>query len=153
SDGRRLDPEWAVAVGVDVCRALEHAHGRGIVHRDLKPANVWLAEDGTARLGDFGLAATGRRSRDAVEGMLAGPVASLPPARALAAASAARADLYSLGALLYEMLTGQPPFPGDDAVAIISQHLNADPVAPSVHNPGLPKQADEAILRLLAKSP
>src|SRR5262249_12737907 len=79
SDGRRLDPEWAVAVGVDVCRALEHAHGRGIVHRDLKPANVWLAEDGTARLGDFGLAATGRRSRDAVEGMLVGTVAYLPP--------------------------------------------------------------------------
>ena len=134
-DGRRLDVERAIAIAIDVCRALEHAHSRGIVHRDLKPANIWLGDDGAARLGDFGLATTDRRSRAAVEGMLVGTVAYLPPEQALGGSSDARSDLYSLGAMLYEMLTGQPPFPGDDAVAIIGQHLNAEPVAPSRHRP------------------
>jgi predicted ATPase/class 3 adenylate cyclase len=149
----RLEIAQALGIGADVCRALEHAHGCGIVHRDLKPANVWLDEDGSARLGDFGLAATDRRSRAAVEGMLVGTVAYLPPEQALGRASEPRSDLYSLGALLYEMLTGQPPFPGDDAVAIISQHLNAEPVAPSRHRPEVPRALDELVLRLLAKAP
>jgi predicted ATPase len=150
--GRRLPVERALEIGADVCRALEHAHARGIVHRDLKPANAWLAEDGTARLGDFGLAATDRRSRAAVEGMLVGTVAYLPPEQALGRASDQRSDLYSLGAMLYEMLTGQPPFPGDDAVAIISQHLNAAPVPPSRHA-DVPEAVDDLVLRLLAKAP
>ena len=149
---RRVGPERAIAVAIDVCRALEHAHARGIVHRDIKPANVWLGDDGAARLGDFGLA-TDRRSRVGVEGMLVGTVAYLPPEQALGRAADARADLYSLGALIYEMAAGQPPFPGDDAVAIISQHLNADPVPPSRHNPELPRALDDLVLRLLAKAP
>jgi eukaryotic-like serine/threonine-protein kinase len=154
AEDRRLPVERALAIAADVCRALEHAHARGIVHRDLKPANVWLAEDGAARLGDFGLAATGQRSQATMEGMLVGTVAYLPPEQALGRASDARADLYSLGALLYEMLTGQPPFPGDDAVAIISQHLNATPVPPSSRDaPGVSPALDELVLRLLAKSP
>jgi class 3 adenylate cyclase/tetratricopeptide (TPR) repeat protein len=153
SPGRRLDVEQALGIAIDVCRALEHAHARGIVHRDLKPANVWLDASGSARLGDFGLATTDRRSRAAVEGMLVGTVAYLPPEQALGRSSDARADLYSLGAMLYEMLTGEPPFPGDDAVAIISQHLNAAPVAPSHHRAELPSSLDEPILRLLAKAP
>ena len=154
AEDRRLPVERALAIAADVCRALEHAHARGIVHRDLKPANVWLAEDGAARLGDFGLAATGQRSQATMEGMLVGTVAYLPPEQALGRASDARADLYSLGALLYEMLTGQPPFPGDDAVAIISQHLNATPVPPSSRDaPGVGPALDELVLQLLAKSP
>jgi len=150
---RRLPVERTLEIGADVCRALEHAHSRGIVHRDLKPANVWLAEDGAARLGDFGLAATDRRSRAAVEGMLVGTVAYLPPEQALGRGSDPRSDLYSLGALLYELLTGEPPFPGDDAVAIISQHLNAAPVPPSRDADDVPTAVDALILRLLAKSP
>jgi predicted ATPase len=153
AEGRRLEADRALQIAVDVCRALEHAHSRGIIHRDLKPANVWLAEDGTARLGDFGLAATDQRSRAAVEGMLVGTVAYLPPEQALGRAVDRRSDLYSLGALLYEMLTGEPPFPGDDAVAIISQHLNASPVPPSRHVPELPGALDELVLGLLAKAP
>jgi predicted ATPase len=151
--GRRLDPDRAIAIATDVCRALEHAHTRGIVHRDIKPANIWIGEDGAARLGDFGLAATGGRSRAAVEGMLVGTVVYLPPEQALGRASDARADLYSLGAVLYEMTTGQPPFPGDDAVAVISQHLNAEPVSPRRHEPAIPQGLDGLILRMLAKSP
>ena len=131
AEDRQLEPDRALEIAADVCRALEHAHARGIVHRDLKPANVWLGDDGTARLGDFGLATTDRRSRAAVEGMLVGTVAYLPPEQALGRGSDERSDIYSLGAMLYELLTGEPPFPGDDAVAIIGRHLNAKPVAPS----------------------
>ena len=153
TSGRRLEVDQAIGIAADVCRALEHAHSRGIVHRDLKPANVWLDASGSARLGDFGLATTDRRSRAAVEGMLVGTVAYLPPEQALGRSSDAQADLYSLGAMVYELLTGEPPFPGDDAVAIISQHLNATPVAPSRQRTELPTSLDEPILRLLAKAP
>ena len=151
--GRQLEIERAVAIAIDVCRALEHAHSRGIVHRDLKPANVWLGDDGTARLGDFGLATTDRRSRAAVEGMLVGTVAYLPPEQALGRSSDARSDLYSLGAMLYEMLTGQPPFPGrrrgrDHRPA--PQRAAGRALAP---RPEVPAALDRVVLELLAKAP
>ena len=85
--------------------------------------------------------------------MLVGTVAYLPPEQALGRASDARSDLYSLGAMLYELLTGEPPFPGEDAVGIIGRHLNADPVAPSRHRPEIPAALDEVVLGLLAKAP
>ena len=150
--GGHLEVSRAAEIAADVTRALEHAHARGIVHRDLKPANVWIDDDGRARLGDFGLATTEARSRVS-GGTLVGTVAYLPPEQALGEAAGPRSDLYSLGALLYEMLTGQPPFPGDDAVSIISQHLHADPVPPSRHNPEVPEAVDRAVLALLAKRP
>ena len=115
SESGRLESERAIAIAIDICRALEHAHGHGIVHRDLKPANVWIDDEGRARLGDFGLAATERRSREAAEGTLIGTVAYLPPEQAIGRQVDDRADLYSLGALLYEMVTGRPPFAGADA--------------------------------------
>jgi predicted ATPase/class 3 adenylate cyclase len=151
--GRCLPPDRALEIAENVAQALEHAHARSIVHRDIKPANVWLGEDGTARLGDFGLATTGGRGRGAMEGVLVGTVAYLPPEQALGRAAEPRSDLYSLGALVYELLTGQPPFPGDDAVAIISQHLNSEPVAPSQIVDSIPPGLDRLILDLLAKRP
>ena len=150
--GGQLEVARAVEIAADVTRALEHAHSRGIVHRDLKPANVWIDDDGHARLGDFGLATTEARSRVS-GGTLVGTVAYLPPEQAVGEAASPQSDLYSLGALLYEMLTGQPPFPGDDAVSIISQHLHADPVPPSRHSPAVPEALDHAVLALLAKRP
>jgi len=150
--GGRLEVDRAVEIAADVTRALEHAHSRGIVHRDLKPANVWIDDDGHARLGDFGLATTEARARVS-GGTLVGTVAYLPPEQAVGEASGPRSDLYSLGALLYEMLSGQPPFPGDDAVSIISQHLHADPVPPSRHNPEVPEAIDRVVMGLLAKRP
>ena len=131
----RLPVERALAIAEQVCAALEHAHGHGIVHRDVKPSNVWLTRDGTAKLGDFGLAASLDRTRITMPGTLLGTAAYLPPEQALGRAADARSDLYALGAMLYEMLTGRPPFLGDDAVAVVSQHLSVPPVAPSWHNP------------------
>src|SRR3712207_569745 len=150
-DGR-LSVEEAARIGDHVCAALEHAHERGVVHRDIKAGNVWLTEDGTAKLGDFGLAMSADRSRVTAEGMMLGTVAYMPPEQALGRAADARSDLYSLGALLYEMVAGRPPFAGEDAVAVISQHINTVPVTPSWHSREVPPPLDELILALDRKS-
>ncbi len=149
----RLAIEDALRITTEVCRALEHAHARGIVHRDLKPGNVWLADDGTAMLGDFGLAIAANRSRITQEGMIVGTAAYLPPEQAVGGEVTPRSDLYSLGAMLYEMLTGRPPFVGDGSVAIIGQHLNAKPITPSWHNRKVGPDVDELVLSLLEKDP
>jgi class 3 adenylate cyclase len=153
AENRRLSLNEALRISNEVRLALEHAHSKGIIHRDLKPANIWLTQDGTAKLGDFGLAVALDRSRLTLEGTMVGTVAYMPPEQALGRQSDARSDLYSLGCVLYEMLTGRPPFLGDDNVAIISQHINTPPVAPSWHNPEIPKALESLILRCLAKNP
>ena len=115
----RIPLERSVEVAKETCRGLEFAHGRGIIHRDLKPGNVWLTEEGTAKIGDFGLAVALDRSRLTSEGMMVGTVSYMPPEQAMGGEVTPRSDLYSLGAMLYEMVTGRPPFLGDDSVAII----------------------------------
>jgi len=132
---------------------MEFAHSRGIVHRDLKPGNVWLTADGIAKIGDFGLAVALDRSRLTTEGMMVGTVSYMPPEQAMGGEVTPKSDLYSLGAMLYEMVTGRPPFLGDDSVAIIGQHINTPPVAPTWHNGQCPGALDALILRLLAKDP
>jgi class 3 adenylate cyclase len=153
AEGHRLSIDHAVRIANQIRQALEYAHGRGIIHRDLKPGNIWLAEDGTAKLGDFGLAMALDRSRVTMAGMMLGTVAYMPPEQALGRQADARSDLYSLGCVLYEMVAGRPPFLGDDTVAIISQHINTAPVAPSWHNPEVPRALEALIMRLLAKDP
>ncbi len=153
AENRRLPLDQALRIAVEVRQALEHAHERGIVHRDVKPGNIWLSEDGTAKLGDFGLAMALERSRLTMEGMMVGTVAYMPPEQALGREADARSDLYSWGCVFYEMVAGRPPFLGDDAVAIISQHINTAPVAPTWHNPEVPRALESLILRCLAKDP
>ena len=141
----------AVEIAADVTRALEHAHARGIVHRDLKPANVWLDDDGHARLGDFGLATTEGRSRVS-GGTLVGTVAYLPPEQALGEAAGPESDLYSLGALLYEMLTGQPAVPR----ATTRSRSSASTCTPTrcrprATTPRCPRRSTASVLGLLAK--
>jgi class 3 adenylate cyclase len=150
---RRLPVAEALRIARQVQEGLAHAHSRGIIHRDLKPGNIWLTEDGTAKIGDFGLAVAVDRSRLTMEGMMVGTVAYMAPEQALGRQPDARSDLYSLGCVTYEMLTGRAPFLGDDPVAIISQHINTAPVAPSWHNPEVPRALESLILRLLAKDP
>jgi class 3 adenylate cyclase len=153
SDAPQLTIADALRITEQVCGALAHAHAQGIVHRDLKPGNVWLAADGTAKLGDFGLAVALDRSRLTLAGMMVGTAAYMAPEQAVGGQVTARSDLYALGAMLYEMLTGRPPFLGDDHVAIISQHLNTRPVAPSWHNPQVGPDLEGLVLDLLEKDP
>ena len=153
ADDHRLPIADALRIGEQIALALEHAHERGVVHRDLKPANVWMAADGTARLGDFGLAVEADRSRITSEGMVVGTVAYLAPEQAVGRAPDKRSDLYALGTSLYEMLTGRPPFLGDDAVTVISQHLNTAPVSPTWHNAAVTPPIEALLLALLEKDP
>jgi hypothetical protein len=150
---RRLPIQEAIRIAQQVQQGLAHAHERGIIHRDLKPGNIWLTKDGTAKIGDFGLAVSLDRSRLTMEGMMVVTVAYMAPEQALGRQPDARSDLYSLGCVTYEMVTGRAPFLGDDPVAIISQHINTAPVAPSWHNPQVPRALESLIMRLLAKDP
>jgi tetratricopeptide (TPR) repeat protein len=149
----KLPLDQSISIAVQVCQGLEFAHAQGIIHRDLKPGNVWLTVDGTAKIGDFGLAVAIDRTRLTQAGMMVGTVSYMPPEQAMGGEVTARSDLYSLGAMLYEMVTGRPPFLGDDHVAVIGQHLNTPPVAPSWHRADCPRPLEALILRLLAKDP
>ena len=153
SPENRVPIDQALDIGRSVCRGLEFAHSKNIVHRDLKPGNVWMTSDGVAKIGDFGLAVATDRSRLTQHGMMVGTVSYMPPEQAMGGEVTAKADLYSLGAMMYEMVTGRPPFLGDDAIAIIGQHINTPPVAPSWHNSACPKPLEALIMRLLAKDP
>ena len=100
---------------------------------------MWLAADGTTRIGDFGLAVAVDRSRLTQQGTMVGTPSCMPPEQALGGEVTPQSDLYSLGAMLYEMATGRPPFVGDDYIAIIGQHINTTPVAPLFSLPELPQ--------------
>jgi hypothetical protein len=150
---RRLPIEQAIGIAKAVCRGLEYAHGKGVIHRDIKPGNVWLSGDGTAKVGDFGLALAVDLSRLTNEGMMVGTYYYMPPEQAMGGDITAQADLYSVGAMLYEMVTGRPPFTGDDMVAVIGQHINTPPVSPNWHRPDLPPALAALIMRLLEKDP
>ncbi len=139
-------------VARQICRALDHAHTHGLVHRDLKPENVIVDPSGLAKLTDFGLARS-VASRLTGEGTLTGTVFYLAPEQALAKTIDGRTDLYALGVLLFELLTGQLPYRGDDPLAIVSQHLHAPPVRPSTCALNIPPALDDLVVRLMAKQP
>jgi tetratricopeptide (TPR) repeat protein len=143
----------AVDVALDICRALAFAHGRGTVHRDIKPENVIITSDGAAKVMDFGLARSEGRSRMTQSGMILGTVAYMAPEQAVSGQADNRTDLYSLGCVLYEMITNRPPFEADDPISVISMHVNVPPVAPRFYAPEIPPALESIILRLLAKDP
>ena len=117
----RYPMEVAVRVAEQVCAGLEHAHARGIVHRDLKPGNIWFDSAAMAKIGDFGLAVALDRSRLTMAGMMVGTASYMPPEQAMGGETTPASDLYALGCVLYETVTGRPPFVGDDTVAVISR--------------------------------
>jgi len=144
--------EETITIARQICAALEHAHSHGIVHRDVKPENVLVAPDGPAKLTDFGLVRTAA-SRLTAEGTVLGTVFYLAPEQILGQEVDARADLYALGVLLYELAAGRLPFSGDDALAVIAQHLHAPVVPPSTYQAEIPAWLDDLIMRLLSKQP
>jgi serine/threonine protein kinase len=148
---QKLPIDQAVAITKAVASGLVFAHSKSIIHRDIKPGNVWLSGEGTAKTGNFGLAVALDLSRLTQYGMMVGTVSYMPPEQAMGGEVTARADLYSLGAMLYEMVTGRPPFIGDDSVAIIGQHINTPPVSPTWHRADLPPALETLIMQLLEK--
>ena len=151
ADDHRLPIDRAITIADAVAQALAHAHAQRVIHRDVKPGNIWLAADGSARLGDFGLALAIDQTRMTTEGTMLGTVAYMPPEQATGGVVDPRSDLYALGCVLYEMVTGRPPFPGDDVLTVISQHLNTAPVAPTWDREDCPAGLDALILALLEK--
>jgi eukaryotic-like serine/threonine-protein kinase len=151
--GGAMPLDQVLKIANQTAQGLVFAHSKGIIHRDLKPGNVWLDDEGNAKIGDFGLAIATDRSRLTVEKLMVGTVNYMPPEQATGGDVTSRADLYSLGAMLYEMSTGRVPFMGDDDIAVISQHVNTPPVAPSWHNPKIPRTLDSLIVRLMSKDP
>lgn len=149
--GKLAIPE-ALRLAQEIAGALACAHDQHIVHRDVKPGNVWLTPQLTARLGDFGLAVALDQSRITREGLLVGTACYMSPEQAVGGLVDGRSDLYALGCVLYEMVAGRPPFLGDDALGVISQHLNTAPVAPSWHSPEVWPGLDEFIMSLLSKA-
>jgi serine/threonine protein kinase/DNA-binding CsgD family transcriptional regulator len=134
-------------------RALAYAHAQGIVHRDIKPENIMVTPDGQVKVTDFGLAMAQGDVRLTQEGMIIGTVMYMAPELVHGDPADSRSDLYAVGAVLYELLTGQPPFTGGEPLAILTQVLNSPVTPPRTLDPGLSPTVEALILRLLSKDP
>ena len=147
-----LPPDDAVAIAAAVCEGLEAAHAAGVVHRDIKPANIVLS-GGEVKLLDFGIARLdGSAGRTRTQAVL-GTAAYLSPEQAAGQPAGPQADLYALGCVLFEMLTGTPPFTADSEVGVAYRQVHDDPGPPSARRAGIPAQLDWMTTRLLAKNP
>jgi eukaryotic-like serine/threonine-protein kinase len=147
-----MDPATAIDIVVQILRAARFAHRRGVIHRDLKPHNVILDEEGRARVTDFGIARAGA-SDMTLTGSIMGTAQYLSPEQAQGHMVSETSDLYSIGVILYELLTGVVPFEGETAVAIAFKQVSAEPRPPSERNPALAPSLDAVVLRALAKDP
>jgi eukaryotic-like serine/threonine-protein kinase len=154
-DDRRLMPERAAEITDGVLRALDYSHRNGIIHRDIKPGNVMLTRSGDVKVMDFGIARAVADSQLTMTqtAQVIGTAQYLSPEQARGERVDARSDLYSTGCLLYELLTGRPPFTGDSPVAIAYQHVKEDPVPPSQVDPDVPAWADAIVLKAMRKDP
>ncbi len=149
---RRLSVSQTITIMDAVLSGLAAAHRAGIVHRDIKPENVLLAEDGRIKIGDFGLARA-TSANTATGQQLMGTIAYLAPELVTRGTADARSDIYSLGIMLYEMLTGEQPYRGEQPMQIAYQHATDSVPRPSVKNPGVPEPLDELVLWSTEKSP
>src|SRR6266567_6209537 len=151
-DEAPLDPVRAIDITLQILKAARFAHRRGIIHRDLKPHNVIIDDADQAKVTDFGIARAG--ASDMTEtGSIMGTAQYLSPEQAQGHAVSAASDLYSIGVVLYELLTGVVPFEGETAVAIAFKQVSAVPRPPSDLNPALPPSLDAVVLRALAQDP
>jgi eukaryotic-like serine/threonine-protein kinase len=152
--GGRLSPNKAVEVAEAVCRALSYAHEQGVVHRDIKPGNIMVTRDGQVKVMDFGIARLSTTAETVAQtAAVLGTAAYLSPEQAQGQRVDGRSDIYSLGCVLDELLSGSPPFAGDSAMAVAMQHVKETPPVPSARNPDITPQMDAVVMKALAKNP
>ncbi|WP_163552245.1 Stk1 family PASTA domain-containing Ser/Thr kinase [Candidatus Frankia alpina] len=151
----RFTERRAMEITSDVCAALDYSHRVGIIHRDIKPANVMLSPDGSVKVMDFGIAraTTATSSTMTATAAVIGTAQYLSPEQARGARVDARSDVYTTGVLLYELLTGSPPFRGDNPVAVAYQHVREDPDPPSARDRDISPEADAIVLKAMEKDP
>jgi eukaryotic-like serine/threonine-protein kinase len=150
-----LPARRAIEIIADACQALNFSHQNGIIHRDVKPANIMISTTNAVKVMDFGIARAIADSGNSVTQTAAviGTAQYLSPEQARGEPVDARSDVYSLGCVLYEILTGEPPFTGDSPVAVAYQHVREDPVPPSKRHEGISPDLDAVVLKALAKNP
>lgn len=148
-----LGPKDSARLVVQVAEALDYAHLKGVVHRDLKPSNIMVLEDGTAKVMDYGIARARRFEGLTLTGAFLGTPDYVAPETAEGKGADARSDLYSLGIVFYELLTGKKPFVGDTPFATLRKHCTEPPTPPSVVSPNTPRELEAIILKLLRKEP
>jgi beta-lactam-binding protein with PASTA domain/predicted Ser/Thr protein kinase len=151
----RLMPRRAMEIVADVCAALDFSHRNGIIHRDVKPGNVMITRTGAVKVMDFGIARAVADNAATVTQTAAviGTAQYLSPEQARGETVDARSDVYSTGVLLFELITGSPPFTGDSPVAVAYQHVRENPPPPSTINPDVPPELDAIVLKAMAKNP
>ncbi|ORA36256.1 Stk1 family PASTA domain-containing Ser/Thr kinase [Mycobacterium aquaticum] len=149
-----IPPRRAIEIIADACQALNFSHQHGIIHRDVKPANIMISKNNAVKVMDFGIARALADVNSVTQtAAVIGTAQYLSPEQARGESVDARSDVYSLGCVLYEILTGEPPFIGDSPVAVAYQHVREDPVPPSTRHPGIPPELDAVVLKALAKNP
>jgi tRNA A-37 threonylcarbamoyl transferase component Bud32 len=151
-DGR-LDAHHAAAIAAEVATALQAAHDSGLVHRDVKPGNVMIDRDGRVKVVDFGIARAAADDTLTQTGLVLGTASYLSPEQAQGLTVDARSDVYSLGCVLYQMLTGRPPFEGETPVSIAFKHVNETPIPPRDIDRSIPPHLDQAVMRATEKDP
>jgi len=150
----RLPPQRAVELGLQACAGLQHAHDAGLVHRDVKPGNLLLREDGVLKIADFGIARAAETTRHTQVGTILGTAAYLAPEQ-IAGEDATRAsDIYSLGSVLYELLTGRPPYLFESLAELAAQQAEGGAIAPVRDlEPAVPAEVERAVMHALAHEP
>ncbi len=145
--------EVVITIAVDVCKGLSHAHRKGVIHRDIKPANILIGYDGSVKIADFGLAQAQDLTSITVTGAIVGTPAYMSPEQAAGRKVDNRSDIFSLGIILYEMLTGDKPFPGENYSSVITRILTATPKPPIEMNPLVPVELNHIVEKMLEKDP
>src|SRR5215207_8554065 len=148
-----LGAREAAALGAQVAEALGAAHERGMVHRDIKPQNVLLTDRGDAKVADFGIARAGSSVTISRTGSVMGTAGYMSPEQALGEPATSKSDLYSLGVVLYEALTGELPYTADNPIAVSMKHVNEPVRAPREIDPGIPEGMNALVTKLMAKNP
>jgi serine/threonine protein kinase len=148
-----LPVEQAITIATMICDGLQHAHEKGIIHRDIKPHNIIITETGIVKVADFGIAKAISKKTITYGGNIVGSVHYIAPEQARGEPVTRTTDIYSLGCVIYEMLTGRMPFDAESPITVALKHIHDDPVPPRSFNSEIPKALEAVILRAMAKNP